>query len=224
MRISRWNTPASIKPRLSAQRIFPTHRDHVYTINQINKSTSNIWTIQQHMNNEKNTTNIVCPIPGARRSKFSQWWSVGCFTCPINLPEGSKGYGCFYFVCVRELYSELFLLNGTIWGVTFGTGRGGTNSYTQNCTVQRFCACRGHKQIRNHNINYRTKDAFIVIRGWQNCSRVTQFDGLLDFKGDRRLLQPAYIACCCAPVCRLSCLCFCCMCSFSWLCYIMCVC
>ena len=29
------------------------------------------------------------------------------------------------FVRVIKLYSELCLLNGTIWGATFGTGRGG---------------------------------------------------------------------------------------------------
>ena len=46
-------------------------------------------------------------------------------------------YGGFYFVRrVMKLYSEFyFLQNGTILGVTFGTGRGGTTSYTPSCTV-----------------------------------------------------------------------------------------
>ena len=35
-------------------------------------------------------------------------------------------YGGFYFVRVMKVYSEVFSLNGAIWGVTLGTGRGGT--------------------------------------------------------------------------------------------------
>ena len=83
--------------------------------------------------------------------------------------DGSRciqhAYGGFYFVCVMTLYSESCLLNGTILGCNFcfapslwkkqhGTGRGGTTSYTQACTAERFCACRGHKQSRNRHTKY----------------------------------------------------------------------
>ena len=44
-------------------------------------------------------------------------------------------YGGFCSVRVMELYSEFFLLNSTILDVTFGTGRGGGKSSTNNYSV-----------------------------------------------------------------------------------------
>ena len=69
-------------------------------------------------------------------------------------------YMGFYFVCVMKLYSECVLLNGVSLGVTFVSPphlaeQGGEEQtiYTQTCTVQRFCACRGRGQSRSRHMS-----------------------------------------------------------------------
>ena len=45
---------------------------------------------------------------------------------PLSSSFGcTYSYGGFYFVCAMTFHSEFVLLNGTLLGVTFGTGRGG---------------------------------------------------------------------------------------------------
>ena len=63
-------------------------------------------------------------------------------------------HGRFYFVrAMKLLYSEVVSLNGAIWGVIiFLDWEGRKTSYTQNCTVSCFCACRGHEQSRSPHI------------------------------------------------------------------------
>ena len=38
------------------------------------------------------------------------------------------------------------------FGCNFWDREGRTNTYTQNCTVKRFCACRGRKQSRDRHL------------------------------------------------------------------------
>ena len=55
-------------------------------------------------------------------SRISLLWGVAL---PVAMASAlEQVYGGFYFVRVMKLHSELFLLNGTILGVSFGTGGG----------------------------------------------------------------------------------------------------
>ena len=56
-------------------------------------------------------------------------------------------------VLSQQLVAELFSLCGLFCPVDFPAPQAA--SYNQNCTVWRFCACRGHKQSRNLHLDPR---------------------------------------------------------------------
>ena len=76
----------------------------------------------------------------------------------------SSHVGRFYFVSVITFHREFSFAKRYNFGCNFcfapshlnpnGTGRGGKQSYTQNCTVWRLFACCGRKQHRNCHIVY----------------------------------------------------------------------
>ena len=51
-----------------------------------------------------------------------------------------------------NLYGEVVFSQWYEFGCNFWDREGRNYNYTTNCTVYRFCACRGHKQSRNRQV------------------------------------------------------------------------